>query len=212
MPRIEIEIFSRTSAWPSCLPVPIPPVALELLAALSRVISHWGRWYVFGAQAVIAYGVPRLSADVDVTLKLEPDDPQGFVGDMKTAGFVLRVQDPEFIRRTRVMPFIHSATRMPLDVVLAGSGLEDEFLDRARMLDIGGTSVPVIDTQDLIVAKILASRPQDLTDARNLWRIHSNDLDEQRIRETLRLLEEALAQSDLLPVFDSIARNDPANS
>ncbi len=192
--------------------MPIPPVALELLAALSRVISRWGRWYVFGAQAVIAYGVPRLSADVDVTLRLEPDDPQGFVADMKAAGFVLRVEDPEFIRRTRVMPFIHSATAMPLDVVLAGSGLEDEFLDRARTLDIGGTSVPVIDIQDLIIAKILASRPQDLTDARNLWRIHSHDLDGQSIRETLRLLEVALAQSDLLPVFDSIVRNDPADS
>ena len=187
--------------------MPIPPVALELLAALSRVISRWGRWYVFGAQAVIAYGVPRLSADVDVTIRLEPEDPQGFVADMKAAGFVLRVEDPEFIRRTRVMPFIHSATAMPLDVVLAGSGLEDEFLERARTLDIGGISVPVIDIQDLIVAKILASRPQDLTDARNLWRIHSHDLDGQSIRETLCLLEEALAQSDLLPVFDSISRD-----
>jgi hypothetical protein len=105
------------------------------------------------------------------------------------------------------MPFIHSATAMPLDVVLAGSGLEDEFLERARTLDIGGISVPVIDIQDLIVAKILASRPQDLTDARNLWRIHSHDLDGQSIRETLCLLEEALAQSDLLPVFDSISRD-----
>ena len=72
MPRIAIEICSRTCAWPNCSPVPIPPVALELLAALSRVISRWGRWYVFGAQAVIAYGVPRLSADVDVTVRLEP--------------------------------------------------------------------------------------------------------------------------------------------
>ena len=103
-----------------------------------------------------------MSADVDVTIRLEPEDPQGFVADMKAAGFVLRVEDPEFIRRTRVMPFIHSATAMPLDVVLAGSGLEDEFLERARTLDIGGISVPVIDIQDLIVAKILASRPQDL--------------------------------------------------
>jgi hypothetical protein len=37
------------------------------------------------------------------------------------------------------MPFVHRATAMPLDVVLAGSGLEDEFLDRAREVDIGGT-------------------------------------------------------------------------
>ena len=64
---------------------------------------------MFGAQAVIAYGVPRLSADVDVTVKLEPDDPQRFASAMQAAGFVLRVDDPEFIRRTRVMPFVHSA-------------------------------------------------------------------------------------------------------
>ena len=41
---------------------------------------------------------------------------------MQAAGFVLRVEDPEFIRRTRVMPFVHSATGMPLVIVLAGSG------------------------------------------------------------------------------------------
>ena len=91
---------------------------------------------MFGAQAVIAYGVPRLSADVDVTVKLEPDDPQRFASVMQAAGFVLRVEDPEFIRRTRVMPFVHSATGMPLDIVLAGSGLEDEFLERARVVDL----------------------------------------------------------------------------
>ena len=97
---------------------------------------------MFGAQAVIAYGVPRLSADVDVTVKLENDDPQRFASAMQAAGFVLRVEDPEFIRRTRVMPFVHSATGMPLDIVLAGSGLEDEFLERARAVDLGGTTVP----------------------------------------------------------------------
>ena len=45
--------------------MPVQPAALELLTALSKVLARWGRWYVFGAQAVIAYGVPRLSADVD---------------------------------------------------------------------------------------------------------------------------------------------------
>ena len=133
--------------------MPLPPAAVELLTALSKVLAGWGRWYVFGAQAVIAYGVPRLSADVDVTVKLEPDDPQRFASAMKAAGFVLRVEDPEFIRRTRVMPFVHSATGMPLDIVLAGSGLEDEFLERARAVDLGGTNVPLIALQDLVIAK-----------------------------------------------------------
>jgi hypothetical protein len=189
--------------------VPVQPAAVELLAALSPVLGRWGRWFVFGAQAVTAYGVPRLSADVDVTLALHPDAPEQFARDMKNAGFALRVSDPDFVRRTRVMPFVHIATAMPLDIVLAGSGLEEAFLDRARPTDLGGTVVPLIDLGDLLVAKILAGRPKDHDDAAGLWRLHGATVAEDRVRETLRLLEEALSQSDLVSTFDAIVRSTP---
>jgi len=123
---------------------------------------------------------------------------------MQAAGFALRVEDPDFVRRTRVMPFVHLSTAMPVDVVLAASGLEDEFIDRARVVDLAGTSVPLIDPEDLVIAKVLAGRPKDVEDARNLWRILGEELDGDRIHRTLRLLEEALSQSDLVPSFESI--------
>ena len=186
--------------------MPLQPAALELLTALEPVLARWGRWFVFGAQAVIVYGVPRLSADVDVTLALDPDTPEPFAQDMQGAGFALRVTDPEFVRRTRVMPFVHSATGMPLDIVLAGSGLEDEFLDRAIMTGIGTTTVPVIDPTDLLIAKLLAGRPKDIEDARALWRRHGDELDTARVRRTLHLLEEALSQSDLVLAFEALVQ------
>ncbi len=198
--------FSSTCTWPISSAVPLQPAALELLTTLVPVLAGWGRWYLFGAQAVVAYGVPRLSADVDVTLALVPDDPDRFARDMNAAGFALRVDDPDFVRRTRVMPFVHVPTGMPLDVVLAGSGLEDEFLDRARVTDIGGTAVPILDVGDLIIAKVLAGRPKDMDDASALWRLHGRTLGADRIRDTLRLLEEALSRSDLVARFDAIAR------
>ena len=185
--------------------VPVQPAAVELLAALAPVAERWGRWCVFGAQAVIAYGVPRLSADVDVTLALVPDAPEHFARDMQAAGFALRVSDPDFVRRTRVMPFVHEPTGMPLDVVLAGSGLEDEFLHRAVPTDIGGTRVPIIERSDLIIAKVLAGRPKDVDDARALWQLHGRDMDSQRILHVLKVLEEALSQSDLVSIFESLA-------
>ena len=184
--------------------MPIEPAAKELLEDLSKVLTNWGSWYVFGAQAVIAYGVPRLSADVDVTVRLTPEDPERFAADMRSAGFALRVDDADFVRRTRVMPFVHLATAMPLDVVLAASGLENDFIERARVMELGDTSVPVIDPEDLVIAKVLAGRPKDVEDARNLWRILGQELDADRIYRTLRLLEEALSQSDLVPSFESI--------
>ena len=185
--------------------MPVQPAAVELLAALAPVAERWGRWCVFGAQAVVAYGVPRLSADVDVTLALVPDAPEHFARDMQAAGFSLRVSDPDFVQRTRVMPFVHESTGMPLDVVLAGSGLEDEFLQRAVSIDIGGTRVPVIEQSDLIIAKVLAGRPKDVDDASALWQLHGREMDASRIRHILQLLEEALGQSDLVSSFESIS-------
>ena len=198
---------SATFASPNFFVVPVQPAAVELLKALAPVLDHWGRWYVFGAQAVTAYGVPRLSADVDVTIVLGSDEPESFARSMAGGGFALRVDDPDFVRRTRVMPFLHVATAMPLDVVLAGSGLEEEFAARAVITDIGDVAVPLIELGDLIIAKVLAGRPKDIDDVRSLWRLHGKRVDVNRIRKTLRLLEEALAQSDLVPALDAIVES-----
>lgn len=57
----------------------------RLLRDLARVLREGGRrWYVFGAQAVIAHGLPRATADVDVTLKLDPEDPARFVDEIES--------------------------------------------------------------------------------------------------------------------------------
>ncbi|HJQ36887.1 MAG TPA: DUF6036 family nucleotidyltransferase [Thermoanaerobaculia bacterium] len=141
---------------------------------------------------------------MDITLELRPEQPSRFAEEMGAAGFDLIVNDAEFVERTRVMPFVHRATAMPLDVVLACSGLEDEFIRRSKRVKIGGALVPLIDLSDLIVAKILAGRPKDIEDARALWRARGGDVDPVRIREILRLLEQALGQGDLMPAFESI--------
>ena len=182
----------------------VSPAAVEVLRALLGVLPRFGDWYLFGAQAVIAYGVPRLSADVDVTLRLQPEVPDRLVEDMRAAGFEPRVADADFVRRTRVLPFFHTTTGMPLDVVLSGPGIEDEFLARARVLDIGGLRVPTLDPSDLVIAKILAGRPKDVDDARGLMKARGKEIDHARVESMLRLLEEALGQSDLLPAWNAV--------
>ena len=77
-------------------------------------------------------------------------------------------------------------------------------LRRARPVDVAGTAVPLIDIEDLFIAKILAGRPKDMEDARTLWRVRGREVDAAHIRSVLRQLEEALSQSDLIPAFESI--------
>lgn len=101
------------------------------------------RWYLFGAQAAIIWGSPRLSADVDVTASIDPALLDVFTAVMHRHGFDLLFDDSEFMLRTRVLPFRHTKSRLPLDVVLAGPGLEEDFQARAVPVDVDGVLIPV---------------------------------------------------------------------
>lgn len=142
-----------------------------------------------------------MSADVDVTAAIV-SSPDQLVDAMLEVGFDLRLDDwRPFLDRTRVLPFLHRATGLPLDLVLAGPGLEEEFLDRARTVTLAGLTVPVISPEDLVVTKLLAGRPKDVEDARSILDERLADLDLGRIHHLIDLLQQALARSDIAPMF-----------
>ena len=93
---------------------------------------------------------------------------------------------------------------LPVDVVLAGPGLEDLFFSRAEEHNIGGVRVPVAAAEDIVTMKILAGRPKDLDDVAVIVRARS--LDSDRVRSTLSRLEQALDRRDLVPEFERLLR------
>jgi hypothetical protein len=184
------------------------PAAAEVLAALSRALRRHGRrWYVFGAQAVLAYGRPRLTSDVDVLI--DPGRATGvrIARELADADFALRFElSPTSLRTARLLPLVFTRTGTPVDAVLGGSGLHDEFLSRARRLDLGGVKVPVVSPEDLVVQKILAGRRKDLDDVRGVLERQRGRLDAARIREVLVALESATGDARLIQRFDRLAR------
>lgn len=187
------------------MPSPPQPIA-ELLAALHGALATLGvRWFLFGAQAAILHGVARLSADVDVTIDLGKRSAGELVAALAAAGFELRIADAAgFVEATRVLPFVHSPSRMPLDVVLAGPGLEEQFFAGVQERVIGDARVPVVCAEDLVAMKVLAGRPRDLDDVAAIARVHRTDLDVDKVRGTLRLLERALDRRDLVSELERV--------
>jgi hypothetical protein len=183
------------------------PVA-DLLADLGTALEAAGvPWYLFGAQAAIVYGVARLTADVDVTVRAPAGLSLPRLADaIEARGFRRRFDAPGFIEASRVLPFVHEATELPVDVVLAGPGIEDEFLARATVQAIDGVPVPVADATDLVVMKALAGRAKDVDDLVALLRLQGRRIDLARARQLLQAFEEALGQSDLLPILEQAVR------
>ena len=184
----------------------MPPASApaDLLRALSAVLKTQGiRWYLFGAQAVAIWGRPRLTTDVDVTVQPE-SGAEALIALLRGAGFKLsEAFSDEFVRSTRVLPLIHQSSGMPLDVVLAGPGLEEQFLHRAVVVALDDFAVPVISPEDLVVTKLLAGREKDVEDIRGVLRVRAGRLDLDYIRRTLTMVEDALGQSDLRPLFET---------
>lgn len=183
----------------------------DVLAALQRALDGAGvRWFLFGAQAAILYGVARLSADVDITVDLGLRPGRDLVEILTGGGFDLLVSDAGFVEATRVMPFVHRASGVPVDVVLAGPGLEEQFLARAEVHRVGGAPIPVASAEDLVAMKILAGRLRDLEDVAAVIHARRAELDLEYTRGLLRLLESALDRADLLVEFDRIVSRTPA--
>ena len=127
-----------------------------LFANLARGLEG-NRWCVIGAQAAILYGSTRMTLDVDISASIAEAERGLLLRRLRASGFSPRIEDAlEFAQRTRVVLLIHPITGVPVDLVLAGPGIEEELLDRAHVLDIGGTRVPVLSPEDLIASKLLA--------------------------------------------------------
>lgn len=186
------------------MPADVPAALADLAAAFAALRV---RWYVFGAQAVIAAGVPRLSADIDVTVEAPKGGPRALIARLRAHGIDLRELDGDvdaFIAETRVIPAVHRATRMPIDVVLAGPGLEEEMLGRVRLRTVGAVAIPFVDTNDLIALKLLAGRSKDLDDVRALARAAPADLSLATARARVAALAALIDDSTLVPTFDRL--------
>jgi hypothetical protein len=201
----------RTAASPKPLPRRRPShkaphqAALLAFARLAKKLAL--RWYVFGAQAVNLYGYPRATADLDLTIDLGERTAPSFVAHLVKAGFDPQFVDDEFIAATRVIPVVHRTSGLPIDLVLAGPGLEQMFLDETENRKLEGVTIPVLSLENLIVTKVLAARPRDQEDIRELIATNPS-VNHHKVETTLGLVEEALGQSDLLTLYMRL-RSEP---
>lgn len=183
-------------------------VPVEVARAVGTVASALrARWYVFGAQAASVWGRPRLTTDVDITIELQPQRIAELLLAARKAGLVPREAEVEALaEQTRVVPLRAVKQDIPVDLVLAGSGLEARFLDRARNVSFGKARIPFISPEDLILTKVLAGRSKDLDDVVGVLHQRLDELDLDYVRGTLREIEEAIDAPGLIDSFERLAR------
>ena len=76
-------------------------------------------YMIIDGQAVLLYGEPRLTRDVDITLGATPDDLERVLSVVGTLGLRLLVEDPEFVRQTWVLPTLDEESGLRVDFIFS---------------------------------------------------------------------------------------------
>lgn len=166
----------------------------NLLATLARALDEAGIPYmIIGGQAVLVYGEPRLTRDVDVTLGLTPEGLSQVLELVSKLDLKILVEDPRaFVRKTWVLPTLHPSTGLRVDFVFSWTPYEQEALRRTRVFKIQGYPVRYASPEDVVIHKILAGRPRDLEDVKSILR--KQQLDLAYVRKWLDAFEQTLSQ------------------
>jgi len=176
----------------------------ELLEEIARALDESAIPYmVIGGQAVLVYGEPRLTKDIDVTLGADLERLQDVLAAARRAGLSPLVDPEEFTRQTMVLPCSHAATGIRVDLIFSNSPFERQAIARANRVKIGVTEVCFASADDLIIHKIIAGRPRDLEDVRCIL-LKNPAVDRKYVRRWLEEFSSALGEP-FTAVFDQIA-------
>lgn len=177
---------------------------VRLLEKLSVALEEREIPYmIIGGQAVLVYGVPRLTQDVDVTLGAGPDRLAEVLDLAKAQEWRVLVQDPEdFVRRTMVLPCSDPESRLRIDLMFSHSEYERQALERVRRVPIGSVQVRFASLEDLVIHKIIAGRPRDLEDVRGIL-LKNSTCQVEYIRHWLQEFDRSL-DAGYLSTFDDL--------
>ncbi|MCX6559411.1 MAG: hypothetical protein NTZ26_02745 [Candidatus Aminicenantes bacterium] len=172
----------------------------KIAAALNK---HKIPYMVIGGQAVLVYGEPRATKDIDVTLGLGIEGLPRLLDVLKAAKFRCLVPDVEdFAKKTMVVPALDPTSGIRIDFILSFSEYERTAIGRARRIKVGRAFVSFASLEDLVVHKMVAGRPRDIEDIESVL-LKNPHYDAAFIRERLKEFDIAL-DSDLSSRFKMI--------
>lgn len=178
----------------------------KLISSIARVFNENDIPYIIiGGQAVLLYGEPRLTKDIDITIGLNIDALDKITKILKNIKLDPIPEDyRQFVKRTMVLPLIDKESGIRADIIFSFSEFEKSAIKRANVVKIEDTDVKYVSLEDLVIFKVFSGRPRDMEDAR-LILIKNKEADVTYIKEKLKEL--SFEDNDFLTKFKDIFKS-----
>jgi predicted nucleotidyltransferase len=179
----------------------------ELIIKVSSTLDESNMSYmVIGGQAVLLYGEPRLTKDIDITLGAGIADLDNLLSAIKQIPLQILVEDVQsFVKQTMVLPAMHEPTGIRVDFIFSFTPYEAQAIKRAKLVEMRGQRVCFAAVEDLIIHKIFAGRPRDIEDVRKIL-LKDHKLDIQYTEKWLRELESISDEKIFLATFRNLLK------
>jgi predicted nucleotidyltransferase len=181
----------------------------ELLARIAEgLFRHSLPYMIIGGQAVLLYGEPRLTKDIDITVGANVDRLEELLSMVKELSLdPLPENVPSFVQKTMVLPVLEKNTGIRVDFIFSFTPYEVQAIERAKKVLIYGQEVNFASVEDLIIHKIFAGRPRDLEDVRTLV-LKNPGIDVPYIKLWLKEFDAAVEEKRFLETFEGILRHN----
>lgn len=130
--------------------------------------AHEVRYLIVGGYAVAAHGHPRYTKDLDVWVRVDPENARRIIealGDFGFGGLGLAADD--FLEDEVVVQLGREPQRIDLLTFVSGVDFDEAFENRL-LAEFGEMQVPVIGRAELRRNKLATGRLRDLADLEDL--------------------------------------------
>lgn len=163
-------------------------------------------YMVIGGQAVLVYGEPRFTKDIDITLGIGSENIAIIKTVIKKIGLRVLVDDLEaFVHKTMVCPAVDKKSGIRMDFIFSFTPYEQQAISRAKKVKMGKTDIHFASLEDLIIHKMIAKRERDIEDVKTIM-LKNQGYDRQYILKWLHEFDETLGSNSAM-VFKKMAKN-----
>jgi hypothetical protein len=150
---------------------------------------------IIGGQAVLLYGEPRLTKDIDITLGIGIDRWKIIEKAAKSIHLrplVAKIED--FVKDNMVFPAIDDKSGIRVDFIFSYSPYERQAIERARGIYFGQTEVKFAALEDVVIHKMIAGRARDIEDVESIL-LKNPDFDACYIEKWLDEFDRSLGKN-----------------
>jgi predicted nucleotidyltransferase len=164
-------------------------------------------YMIIGGQAVLLYGRPRLTRDIDITLGIDTDDFELAKKVCTKLKLKMLPENPQsFARDTRILPAEDPNSRIRVDFIFSFTPYESQAIKRTKQIDIDNYKVKFASCEDVIIHKMVAGRAIDEEDVKSILAKNSKTIDLDYIRKWLSEFVKIEEYSGILERFNILLK------